>query len=487
MKREEILQVYEQGPDAVVDLVQGLIREFTAIIERQAAEIRELKERVKTLENQLNKNSRNSSKPPSSDGFKKPKPKSLRSKGERTPGGQAGHKGHTLEFSPTPDHIIVHKAATCSCGHHLEQEPVLRYEKRQVHDLPPIRIEVTEHQAEVKCCPVCGNTVKGDFPREVIAPVQYGPGIRATAIYLSQYQLLPYERISEIIEHLFDHKLSEGFLVNANLSLYDQLEQFEQSIIEQILTSKVAHFDETGVRVEGKTHWCHVASTDKLTYFSVHEKRGQEGMDAAGVLPKFRGTAVHDAWASYFNYECHHALCNAHILRELIFVLEEEKQSWAKPMINLLMEAKAAMESDGALNADAIYRFAKRYDRIIELGFLEDAKRNPPTEQPTGKRGKTKQSKPKNLLDRLRDHKLEVLAFLCDPDIPFDNNLAERDIRMLKVQQKISGTFRSEQGAKIFCRIRSYISTAKKHSCSIIKVIRDALQGNPFIPSFQTI
>nr|WP_036716603.1 IS66 family transposase [Paenibacillus darwinianus] len=364
----------------------------------------------------------------------------------------------------------------------MNHTPVLRHEKRQVHDLPPFRLEVTEHQAEVKYCDACGNTVKGEFPEDVAAPVQYGPKFRATAIYLSQYQLLPYERVGEVMEHLFHHKLSEGTLVNANLSFYKQLEPVEREIVERLVKSTVAHFDETGIRVQGKTQWCHVASTDQYTYYFHHAKRGQEAMDAAGVLPNFQGNAIHDAWAPYFHYDqCHHALCNAHHLRELIFVLEQEKPSWAKAMINLLLEAKAAVEAGETLTSDAIACFAARYDRILEVGRLEDAKQNPPIEQPTGKRGKPKQSKPKNLLDRLGEHRLAVLTFLCDLSVPFDNNQAERDVRMVKVQQKISGTFRSEQGAKVFFRIRSYISTAKKQAHSIIDAIEQAIRGKPFM------
>jgi transposase len=475
VNRKQILKACQEDPESIVILIESLL-----------ATIQRMEERVKTLENQLYQNSRNSSKPPSSDGFRKPKPKSLRVKGERAPGGQAGHKGHSLEFATSPDYIVVHRTMICSCGHNLEQEPVLRHEKRQVHDLPPSHLEVTEHQAEVKFCSVCSKTVKGEFPADVDAPVQYGPRFRATAIYLSQYQLLPYQRVGEVMEHLFQHKLSEGTLVNANLSLYEQLEPVECEIVEQIAGSAVAHFDETGMRVQGKTQWCHVASTDKLTHYFAHPKRGQEAMNAAGVLPNFQGTAVHDAWAPYFHYDhCHHALCNAHILRELIFVLEQEKQSWAKAMINLLLEAKTAIETEGTLSVDDSSCFTDRYDRILELGFMEDARQNPTMDKPFGKRGKPKQSKPKNLLDRLRDYRLSVLTFLYDSNVPFDNNQAERDVRMIKVKQKISGTFRSEQGARVFCRIRSYISTAKKNACSIIDAIQEALQGSPFMPSIQ--
>lgn len=471
MLREQILKACKEDPESIVTLVTNLL-----------ATVQKLEARVKQLENQINKNSRNSGKPPSSDGYKKPKPKSLRVKGERSPGGQTGHEGHTLTFSASPDHVVVHPVTHCACGHHLEPSPVLRYERRQVHELPLLRLEVTEHQAEVKSCERCGNVIKGEFPAEVAAPVQYGPRFRATTTYLSQYQLLPYHRVSEVMEDLFAHKPSEGTIISANLSCYEHLESVEHKIKEQIVSSPVAHFDETGIRVQGKTQWCHVASTEQYTHYFQHAKRGKEAMEEAGVLPNFRGTAIHDAWAPYFQYDqCDHALCNAHHLRELIFVLEQEKQFWAKAMINLLLESKAVAQSAEAWTTETISRLAARYDRILEVGRLEDAKHNPPVEQPVGKRGKPKQSKPKNLLDRLQTHRLSVLTFLCNPSVPFDNNQAERDIRMMKVQQKISGTFRSEQGAKVFCRIRSFISTAKKQSLSIIDALERAFRKQPVL------
>ncbi len=486
MKREDILKVYEEGPEAVVALVQGLILNFTLIIEAQAAEIRKLTERITVLEQQINKNSRNSSKPPSSDGLKKPKPKSLRTTSERKPGGQVGHKGHTLEFSVAPDHVALHRIGICPCGYHLEQEPIIDHEKRQVYDLPPIRIEVTEHQSEVKRCPSCGNVVKAPFPAGVSAPVQYGNQLRAVAVYLNQYQLLPYARVGEMMADLFHHKFSEGALLNANQLLYQQLEQVERDIVKRLIDASIVHFDETGLSIKGKNQWCHVASTAKLTAFSVHPKRGKEAMDSAGVLDSFSGTAIHDAWASYSLYDqCQHALCNAHILRELIFVLEEEKQFWAKAMIELLLHIKTTVAEQELLDEETLSRFTDQYNSIVELGFREDAQMNPQQDQPAGKRGRQKQSKPKNLLTRLQDRQVEVLRFMHDPEVPFDNNQAERDVRMVKVKQKISGTFRSELGAKAFCRIRGYISTARKNACSILDVIRDAFDGKPFLPTPQ--
>ncbi|MEX2462554.1 MAG: IS66 family transposase [Paenibacillaceae bacterium] len=479
MKREDILKIYEAGPDAVVDLVENLIRGFTS-------EIRQLEQRVKELENQLNRNRRNSSKPPSSDGFKKPNPKSLRESGRRSVGGQKGHPGRTLMMLDEPDHIIVHPVNACSCGYDLTATPLVRCERRQEWDLPPLRMEVTEHQAQMKCCPACGLMNKASFPTEIAAPVQYGTGVKSLAVYLNQYQLLPYDRIQELFHDVFGHELSPATCVSANEYLYDRLDTVEANIAERIRTSDVAHFDETGMRVEGKRHWLHVASTHRYTHYSVHRKRGQEGMDEADILPGFSGTALHDAWKSYWSYACHHALCNAHHLRELTFIYEQENQKWAKAMIELLLEIKQSVASrqDGAdtLDAEEITAFVRRFDRIIELGLAEDERMNPPSKETVKKKGPAKQSTAKNLLDRLLNHRLEVLAFMCDFRIPFDNNQAERDVRMTKVQQKISGTFRSQQGAKTFCRIRGYISTLKKHSLSALRGIEAALQGKSILP-----
>ncbi|MFZ2948859.1 MAG: IS66 family transposase, partial [Desulfuromonadaceae bacterium] len=444
MKREDIYKVYEAGPDAVVHLVESLL-----------ATIARLEERVKKLEEQVNKNSRNSSKPPSSDGFKKPQPKRLREKGKRPVGGQKGHPGRTLYMTEQPDHMVVHPVLTCSCGHDLEQIEAKRYERRQVWDIPPQKMDVTEHRAETKVCPVCGCLNKAEFPSEVTAPVQYGTSVKSLITYLSQYQLLPYDRIREFFQDLFEQDISQATCIQANESLYQRLKDSEADIVERIKLSDVAHFDETGVRVEGKLHWLHVASTTEYTHYSVQAQRGQVGIDAAGILPSFSGTAVHDAWKPYWKYTCLHALCNAHLLRELTFIFEQEGQVWADAMSKLLIEIKKRVDekkgSVDALELEEVMAFVQRYDRIIELGLAEDARMNPQQTKTAKKRGRTKQSKAKNLLDRLVDHQKETLAFMYDFCVPFDNNQAERDVRMMKVQQKISGTFRSKQGAETFC------------------------------------
>jgi len=480
MKREDILSVYKAGPEAVIKLVNSL----TTIIDELEEQIIELKERVKTLEDRLNKNSHNSSKPPSTDNFVKPK--TQRQKSGRSVGGQKGHPGRTLKMVDDPNYTIIHQVSVCKkCGHSLKEIQADSYERRQVFDLPPIKVEVTEHQAESKICPYCGCLNKATFSKEAQQPVQYGPRLRSIGIYLNQYQLLPYERISELFADLFGHQLSEATLVNTNKTFYEILEPVEEKIKQEVIASAAIHFDETGLYIEGKREWLHVASTEILTFYAAHPKRGHEATDEIGILPKFQGTAVHDFWKPYFRYLCQHALCNAHHLRELTFILEQDKQEWPKEMIDLLLKIKEDVEKKKAianqLEPLQIKSFEEEYDQIIQKGLAE----NPPliTFNQPKKRGRKKQSKAKNLLDRLKKYRQETLAFMYDFSVPFDNNQAERDIRMMKVQQKISGTFRSSQGAKSFCRIRGYISTVRKNFLSVIDAIQSAFEGNPFIPT----
>jgi len=472
MKRKDILAIYEAGPEAVIKLINSLM-----------ATITELKERVKTLEDQIHKNSHNSSKPPSTDNFIKPK--SQRRRSGKSPGGQKGHPGHTLKMVENPDHILPYQVSICKgCGRSLEKVPTSGYEKRQVFDLPPIKVETTEHRTEKKLCPYCGHLNKALFPEEVKQPVQYGPHLKAIAIYLSQYQLLPYERMSDLFSDLFNHQLSQATLINANKRCYEILEPVQEKIKEEIIASPVVHFDETGLHIKGKREWLHVASTKTFTFYAAHAKRGSEATNEIGILPKFQGTAVHDFWKPYFKYLCRHALCNAHHLRDLTGILEQDKQEWPQDMIDLLCEIKKIVDENRAttdkLDPEKIKSFEERYEQIIEKGLAENPL--PKLQNQVKKRGRKKQSKAKNFLDRLKEYCRETLAFMYDFTIPFDNNQAERDIRMMKVQQKISGTFRSTQGAKTFCCIRGYISTVRKNSISVISAIEAALKGNPFIP-----
>jgi transposase len=463
---------------SILLVLQQRVQELEQTIAAQAAEIQELRD-------QLAKDSRNSSKPPSSDGLKKPRVQNLGRKTGRRRGGQKGHKGHTLEMVELPDHVRVHQVSQCPrCATDLRSVEPCGRERRQVFDLPPVCIEVTEHQAEIKVCPQCGSQVKGDFPSNVRQPVQYGPRIKAQASYLNNYQLIPWARTCELLGDFCGHTPAEALVQEANGAVVESIGPSLKATKEQLIASDVVHFDESGLRVEGQLNWLHVASTDLLTDYGVHPKRGQEGMNAMGILPAFEGRAVHDHWSPYFTYDnCQHALCNAHHLRDLLFVVEQYKQSWAEEIVHLLLDIKAEIDAapvnQMSLPPDRLAHFERRYDELIAQGLEANP---PPADPPPEKRGRRKQSTPKNLLDRLQKHKPQALAFMYDFRVPFDNNLAERDVRMVKVKQKVSGAFRTRTGAETFCAIRSYISTARKHGLNVIDAIYDALTGAPFIP-----
>ena len=483
LSREQLLSLDKATLVAVIHGLQERIVQLEQTVTEQAAVIQSLRD-------QLAKDSRNSSKPPTSDGLKKPRTRSLRQKTGRASGGQPGHKGHTLKMVAHPDHIQHHRVSACPhCATSLEGVAPCGLESRQVFDVPPVRIEVTEHQAEVKVCPECGNQVKGAFPVGVTQPVQYGPRLKAQASYLNAYQMLPLARTCELLGDWYGHTPAEAFVLDANATLVRQTQPSLCAIKHQLIAAEVAHFDESGLRVEGKLHWLHVASTDLLTYYQVDPKRGQEGMHTIGILPEFEGRAVHDHWKSYFTFhQCQHALCNAHHLRELEFVIEQYQQPWAQQMAHLLLEIKAEVDAaieteQTALPPSRIAYFEQHYNELITQGMKANPPpTNPPTQPTSKKRGRKKQSPPKNLLDRLQHYKPEVLAFMYDFRVPFDNNQAERDVRMVKLKQKVSGTFRTQTGAQTFCAIRAYISTARKHNAKVINTLYDAVNGNPLIP-----
>jgi transposase len=475
------LEAYRQGPEEVVKLIVELATPLEALAERIIA----LEAENAALRAKLGTNSRNSGKPPSSDGpGVKPHPKSQRTPTGRKTGGQPGHSGHTLRLVDKPDEVQVHTPSHCqACGQSLERAPVVRRERRQVMDIPPVKVQVVEHQGETKCCPGCGVETRAAFPAGVDAPAQYGPGAMTVAVYLNQEQLLPLERTCETMADLFGCSIAEGTVERAVAVCHEQLAAVETAIKGQVEGAAIAHFDETGLNVSGKTSWLHVASTVDLTFYAVHQKRGRQALDDIRVLPGFRGTAVHDGLSSYWQYgDCQHALCNAHHLRELTFVAEQLGQGWAQELKELLLEIKQAVDVAreqglAELAAETKRAFEARYDALLEAGL----KMNPPPE-PTGKRGRPKRGKAGNLVDRLRRHKDAALAFMEDIAIPFDNNQAERDIRMVKVKEKISGCFRTMTGAARFCRIRGYISTLRKQGIPLLPALGQAMLGSPPLP-----
>jgi transposase len=446
-----------------------------------------LEQRVKELEAQLHKNSHNSHKPPSADGMRTPKrTQSLRRPSERPPGGQEGHEGTTLKMRANPDTVIRHRVRRCCRCCHSMKGVDGSVDRRQVWEVE-IRVRVTEHQAEIKECLVCGTVNRAAFPSDVNAPVSYGPGVCATALYLMNQQFIPYERVADVFRDLFSLPLSAGTVFEMNRRCFENLADVSEAIQEGIVASDVAHFDETGLNLSGQSNWLHSASTERLTYYDVHAKRGKEALEDIGILSRFRGRAVHDHWASYFDYTgCSHSLCNAHHLRELTFVIEQESETWAAQMKDLLLEMHQAVEERrkkgaGRLSPRLIRTYEERYERILQKG-LRHHRRLPPLLQ-QGTRGRKKQRPGKNLLDRLQNNRMEVLAFIYDFSIPFTNNLAERDIRMNKLKQKISGCFRSLQGAQFFCRIRGYISTVRKQGWNILRSLELAVRGFPPLPS----
>lgn len=478
LSREEIIATHEQGPDATVALVEGLITAFQQQIEQ-------LNARIKELEDRLALNSRNSSKPPSSNAPAQ-RPKSSRVPSGKKPGAQQGHPGKTLKMSPTPDRVVHHSASAChNCGESLAD--IVGKEtgdQRQVFDLPPLKIDITEHRCLNKICPRCRTLNCGEFPSDVTPGAQYGSNLKSLLVYLVQYHLLPWQRSCEMIGDLFGQIIAEGTISSAINQCADGLEKTEEQIKQAITAAAVAHFDETGLYVAGRREWLHVASTSHLTHYGSHAKRGAEATKEIGILPAFSGRAIHDAWAPYYHYSCGHGLCNAHHLRELTFIDEQMGQAWAGEMKDLLTEIKEAVEQAieqgaGALSKARQRRFEKNYDQLIAKG-LELPENQPPL--PNGKRGRPKQNKAKNLLDRLSQHKGETLAFMYDFAVPFDNNQAERDLRMIKVQQKVSGCFRSSGGAKAFCRIRGYISTIKKQGRNVLAALSSVFAGSPLSP-----
>ena len=455
----------------------------------QAAEIERLTARVAELERRLGLNSRNSSKPPSSDGLAKPvvkpPPRSLRQRMGRRPGKQPGSDGQALRQVAEPDEVVEHAPRRCGgCGAGLAWA-LLGWvaARRQVFDLPEVRVRVVEHRLISCRCAGCGTVSTAAAPPAVAAPVQYGPGIAAVVVYLLVRQHLPVARVAELCTDLLGVTVSTGWIGGQLGRAATALSGFDERAREVLRASPVAHFDESGGRAAGRTRWVHSASTAEVTVYDLHDKRGRVAMDAAGILPGFTGIAVHDCWQPYFTYiDIDHAVCNAHILRELTGWHETDPQRhrWAGQAIDLLREAHTAVVAARDAGRTTLPRrklagYRRRWNEIITVGYAA----NP---RPVAGRG----DRAVALLDRLRTASTEIWRFAHDFRVPFDNNQAERDIRMIKLQIKISGCWRTTTGARQWLRVRSYISTVIKNRLGILQAIRDAITGNPWLPPLPT-
>jgi len=435
---------------------------------------------VSVLLNRITLNSRNSSKPPSSDPNREKSSK--KGNGSNKPGGQNGHQGTTLEPVDDPDEVTELFIDRRTLPKDRDYR-VVGYEARQVIDID-IRRFVTEYRAQVLEDDL-GNRYVATFPEDLTRPAQYGDQVKTHAVYLSQFQLMPYERIRDHFQDQIQLPVSTGSIFNFNQQAYQRLEPFEKWVKNQLAHAIALHVDETSINIDGQRHWLHCACSDLLTWLEPHAKRGAEAMDDIGILPAFNGVLCHDHWKPYYQYiACLHALCNAHHLRELERAWEQDGQTWAKQMQALLLEIKQAVDDTGGyLSPAEADRWRSQYRELLDEAQIECP---PPDEsQRKGKRGRLKRSKARNLLERLRNFEHDVLRFMIVAEVPFTNNQGENDLRMTKVQQKISGCFRSMQGAKFFCRIRSYLSTCRKHGISATEALSLLFEGK--FPAFMSI
>jgi len=488
---EVVISSRDGDLEATIAVQAAVIAELRAVNTEQAHLIATLQARVAELEGRLGKDSSNSSKPPSSDGLRKPA-RAGRQDDERAarrrPGKQPGTPGAHLAQVATPDQVVEHLPERCGeCGAELADAPVAGVEARQVFDLPPLGLRVTEHRAQRRRC-ACGSTTAAGFPAHARAAACYGPGVRALVGYLCVYQHLPVARAGQLLADVLGAPVATGTLASVvaeGAAGLDGPGGFIQAVRAQLAGAPVAHFDETGARVAGRLHWVHSASTSLLTLLSVHAKRGKVAMDQAGVLPGFAGVAVHDGWAPYWRYEdVRHALCGAHLLRELEGVAEGPGQGWAAGMAELLVDVKLVADRARAAGAGRVEDAARarlhaRYERLLADGRAA----NPPLPASGRRRGRARRSPAGRLLIRLDAHRDEVLRSLDDTRVPFDNNQAERDLRMVKLQQKISGCWRTPAGAEAFLALRSYLATARKQGMNPLAVLGQLFGGHPWLPA----
>jgi transposase len=474
----DLAKIRKERPDLAALMAAGALALVGRILELETELIAAKAERIA--------NSKTSHAPPSTD--PRPKPRSQRRKSERKTGGQPGHPGHRLEPAPQPDQIVLHDVQCCAaCQHDLSGVAPARTARTQVFDLPAkIALVVTEHQMVSKDCPHCHAITSALAPDGAAQPTQYGPRLAGLAIYLHDGHFVPLERTADILEALTGHRVSEGWISSCQARLSTRLEPFISALTAALKASPVVCCDETGFRFAARRFWLHVCCTAMLTLLVCHRRRGAEGTRSLGVLPGYQGTAVHDHWPAYFMFkDGTHAVCNEHLARELDGVTEREGTPWAANMKAILLEAHEAKRQYHLrgleIPLEVKASITSRYERCLKNGYRQAAA-PPPTRSPTS-RGRCKRGKTLSLLDRLRDHQDDTLRCLQDRHVPWSNNQAERDIRPMKTQQKITGGFRTEEGAIQFCRIRSYLSSATKNGVNPCEAIARALRGEPWCPS----
>lgn len=467
-----------------VNALNASLNSLQQSFDAQTALIAQLNQTIQELREQLNKNSKNSSKPPSSDGFKKPAPKSLRKPSGKKVGGQEGHQGTYLSVLSDPDEIVKHMPSACEgCPHYkMCKGTACVAEKRHVIDAV-VTVNVVEHQLlEIPICMLHGDTRKGNFPNNVKATVQYGENLQALSVALNTVGAVSVKRTHEILSGVFNIPLATGTISNMVKHCADAVSETVDRIKQKVANSGLGHFDETGIRVDKKLWWVHDASNCEFTYLDISPKRGYLGMEQCGVLPLFHGIAMHDCWASYWSYkDCQHAVCCAHLLRELTGIAENHpEQKWASAFIDLLTEMKKVKDKAVEAGKETLsyyhyHKFDKRYDELIKQAREE----NPLPVTTEKKRGRKKKGKILALVERLDNYKASVCLFIHNFMVPFDNNQAERDLRMIKVKTKVSGCFRSEEGARDYLKIMSYVGTAHKQGYNAYDAIRKAISGCP--------
>ena len=459
-----------------------------AILAKVLLEVEELKkenallwQENAELRSRLNSNSKNSSRPPSSDGYRKTTSPALPKTSIGTQGGKKGHKGDTLRQTNHPDKLVIVSPSECSCGHHFVQSECELSSKRQVFDLPQPKLEVTEYQIHTAKCPKCGLIHQGQAPKNVTAPVQYGNQAKAFAVLLNTNYKVPFKKIQQMFKDLYGCPINESTIYSASKLCYDQLEESEEVIKSRVSNSDVVHADESGLRVLGKLHWLHTATTQSFTYLFVHQKRGHLALNSdKSILDKIDGWLVHDCWSSYFKFTgLKHAICGAHILRELQGLIESEQSKWAKEFHTFLLDLYKTPFHKRLVQMENL---KSTYLKICDQG----EKKEPPPYKTSGKRGKPKRTKGRNLVERLIREMDAVMAFAFNQEVPFTNNLAERDIRPVKVKMKVSNCFRTLTGAEIYARIESFISTARKNNCNIFEELTNTMDGHNFLVPLTT-